>query len=169
MCQLIEHPKEILPFYGVLKKNLELLSETISDPEARKVSARALNTLKGSCSGSENISFMKTSEDFSKLIPANPENIQYLSILITNLCNSGYLEESVWKDIFNNYGPEANSSLESTLKYAKDLFVVKGDDFEDTEEGKDLYRGEFSLAYGALTLLNNTKLHLKQNLSLIHI
>ena len=76
MCQLIEHPKEILPFYGVLKKNLELLSETISDPEARKVSARALNTLKGSCSGSENISFMKTSEDFSKLIPANPENIK---------------------------------------------------------------------------------------------
>ena len=163
MCQLIEHPKEILPFYGILKKNLELLTETISDPEARKVSARALNTLKGSCSGSENISFMKTSEDFSKLISANPENIQYLCILITNLCNSGYLEESVWKDIFNNYGPEANSSLESTLKYAKDLFVVKGDDFEDTEEGKDLYRGEFSLAYGALTLLNNTKLHLKQN------
>tara|TARA_B100000902_G_scaffold398234_1_gene464327 strand:+ start:3694 stop:6774 length:3081 start_codon:yes stop_codon:yes gene_type:complete len=163
MCQLIEHPKEILPFYEVLKKNLELLSETISDPEARKVSARALNTLKASCSGSENISFMKTSEDFLKIIPANPENIQYLCILITNLCNSGYLEESVWKDIFNNYGPEANCALESTLKYAKDLFVVKGDDFEDTEEGKDLYRGEFSLAYGALTLLNNTKLHLKQN------
>ena len=26
-----------------------------------------------------------------------------------------------------------------------------------------MYKGEFSLAYGALTLLNNTKLHLKQN------
>ena len=27
----------------------------------------------------------------------------------------------------------------------------------------DLYKGEFSLAYGALTLLNNTHLHLKRN------
>ena len=49
MCQLIEHPKEILPFYSVLCKNLSNLSETISDPEARKVSARALNTLKVLC------------------------------------------------------------------------------------------------------------------------
>ena len=30
-------------------------------------------------------------------------------------------------------------------------------------EGQDLYKGEFSLAYGALTLLNNTKIHLKRN------
>jgi hypothetical protein len=33
--------------------------------------------------------------------------------------------------------------------------------FEDTEEGQDLYKGEFSLAYGTLTLLRKTRLHLK--------
>ncbi len=33
--------------------------------------------------------------------------------------------------------------------------------FEDTEEGADLYKGEFSLAYGTLTLLRKTRLHLK--------
>ena len=48
-------------------------------------------------------------------------------------------------------------------KIAKDTYVVKELIFEDTEEGKDLYKGEFSLAYGALTLLNTTHLHLKQN------
>ena len=46
---------------------------------------------------------------------------------------------------------------------SKEAFIVKEDIFEDTEEGKNLYQGEFSLAYGALTLLNNTHLHLKQN------
>ena len=49
------------------------------------------------------------------------------------------------------------------FKAAKETFIVKENIFEDTEEGKDLYKGEFSLAYGALTLLNNTHLHLKQN------
>ena len=46
MCKLIEHPKEILPFYANLKNELERCNDTMSDPEARKVSARALNTLK---------------------------------------------------------------------------------------------------------------------------
>ena len=36
--------------------------------------------------------------------------------------------------------------------------------FEDTEEGADLYKGEFSLAYGTLTLLRKTRLHLKVSL-----
>ena len=42
-------------------------------------------------------------------------------------------------------------------------FEVKEEIFEDTEEGLDLYKGSFSLAYGALTLLNNANVHLKRN------
>ncbi len=169
MCQLIEHPKEILPFFEVLHKNLKTQSETISDPEARKVSARALNTLKGACAGSEDVKYEKTASEFSKIISnaSNPDSIKdinYLSILISNLCNSAYLDESTWKNIFSDYisNDSEKVSLE-VLDFAKKLFVVKGDDFEDIEAGKDLYKGEFSLAYGALTLLNNTRLHLKQN------
>merc|ERR1719169_21842 len=37
------------------------------------------------------------------------------------------------------------------------------DDFVEDDEGVDMYKGVFSLAYGHLTLLNNTKLHLKRN------
>ena len=163
MCQLIEHPKEILPFYTVLCKNLANLSETISDPEARKVSARALNTLKSSCVGSENISFTKTVNDFKDLLEGSGN--EYLWILVTNLCNSACFDKSIWEEIFKKYGATEgqNEMCERAFKYSKELFIIKGDDFEDTEEGKDLYKGEFSLAYGALTLLNNTKLHLKQN------
>ena len=161
MCQLIEHPKEILPFYAVLCKNLSNLSETISDPEARKVSARALNTLKSSCVGSENISFTKKVSDFNELLEGyGGEN---LWMLVTNLCNSACFDKSIWEEIFKVYGGGNEEKCDKAFNYSKELFVIKGDDFEDTEEGKDLYKGEFSLAYGALTLLNNTKLHLKQN------
>merc|ERR1711981_1228571 len=34
---------------------------------------------------------------------------------------------------------------------------------EEDDEGVDLYKGSFSLAYGTLTLLRDTKMHLKRN------
>ena len=33
---------------------------------------------------------------------------------------------------------------------------------EDDDDGVDLYKGSFSLAYGTLTLLRETKMHLKR-------
>jgi elongation factor 3 len=51
----------------------------------------------------------------------------------------------------------------SMLNSLKSAFEIKEDIFEDTEEGQDLYKGSFSLAYGALTLLNSCHLHLKRN------
>ena len=169
MCKLIEHPKEILPFYLTLKTKLEFCNETISDPEARKVSARALNTLKSSCSVNENTNFYKTNKDFYDILDSKCNNtlnvnIEYLSILLTNMCNSNYFNEDEWKLVFNRTHIDVdNQVINEIFKYAIESFIVKEDVFEDTEEGKDLYKGEFSLAYGALTLLNNTHLHLKQN------
>lgn len=178
MCKLIEHPKEILPFYSNLRTMLEKCNDTISDPEARKVSSRALNTLKSACSVNENTNFNKTSNDFGVLIGEvcksnnlnvlNSDMLTTSSLLFTNICNSHCLDEKVWKDITDNYYNSydeisRNLICEHLFNYAKESFIVKEDVYEDTEEGKDLYKGEFSLAYGALTLLNNTNLHLKQN------
>ncbi len=165
MCKLIEHPKEILPFYATLKSKLEFCTETISDPEARKVSDRALNTLKGCCSVNENLSFNKDNSEFIELLKSKCKtdtDLSYLSILITNMSNSQYFDETYWKNLFEEYLPNTTIWKE-ILDFAMESFIVKEDIFEDTEEGKDLYKGEFSLAYGALTLLNNTHLHLKQN------
>ena len=169
MCKLIEHPKEILPFYLTLKTKLEYCSETISDPEARKVSARALNTLKSSCSVNENTNFYKTNKDFYDILDSKCNNtlnvnIEYLSILLTNMCNSNYFNEDEWKLVFSRTHIDVDDQvINEIFKYAIESFIVREDVFEDIEEGKDLYKGEFSLAYGALTLLNNTHLHLKQN------
>ena len=176
MCKLIEHPKEILPFYSTLKSKLEYCTETISDPEARKVSNKSLNTLKSSCSVDENTVFQKTNDDFTKMISkriseyniqVDSYNKEYLSLLSTNMCNSNYFDRQYWLTCYKNYMKSDNETLEkvvdSILKESMEFFIVKEDVFEDNQEGKDLYKGNFSLAYGALTLLNNTNLHLKQN------
>jgi elongation factor 3 len=179
MCKLIEHPKEILPFYSKLKTDLERCVEVMSDPDARKVALRALNTLKESCSENENAVFHKQYSDFKETliseytqhqISFSDSIIQSQSILVTTLCNSHCFDKSVWTGVFQRYLGDNDDRL-STLEpivdkvyqIAKDTYIVKDFIFEDTEEGKDLYKGEFSLAYGALTLLNTTHLHLKQN------
>jgi len=170
MCKLIEHPKEILPFYKNLLDSLERCNDTMSDPEARKMSLRALNTLKESCSENENAVFHKLADDFEKMIieECDKNSIQYsendvkhLGTLTANICNSHCFDKEQWNSMYEKYN--LIDIIEPIYKAAKDTFIVKENIFEDTEEGKDLYKGDFSLAYGALTLLNNTHLHLKQN------
>ena len=170
MCKLIEHPKEVLPFYKNLLTALERCNDTMSDPEARKVSTRALNTLKESCAENEDAVFHKLPNDFIEMIKTecDQQSIAYtidtlnnIGTLSANVCNSHCFDREQWDLIYRRYG--LSDIIEPIYKAAKDTFIVKENIFEDTEEGKDLYKGEFSLAYGALTLLNNTHLHLKQN------
>ena len=179
MCKLIEHPKEILPFYTNLKTSLERCIDIMSDPEARKVSVRALNTLKESCMDNEDSIFHKQFSEFKEILSSeykncaiNVENnlLESQSILVTNLCNSHNLDENTWKTIIQDYSSEEAKQneklteiIQKAYQVAKDTYKVNEIIFEDNEAGKDLYKGEFSLAYGALTLLNTTHLHLKQN------
>lgn len=169
MCKLVEHPKEILPFYKRLKSLLEYCNDTIADPEARNISNRALNTLKGCCNDNEDISYEKNpdeiKEELSKYIN-KIDNLDYLCLLLSNLFNSGEMDKNEWMIVINKYlneGENKENILENIYKYFVNSLKIKEDIYEDTDEGKDLYKGEFSLAYGALTLLNNTSLHLKQN------
>lgn len=180
MCKLIEHPKEILPFFKDLQAALERCVDAMSDPEARKVSVRALNTLKESCAENEDAVFQKQYSEFREILEkeyvsagnlkCQASFLDIQTVLVTTLCNSHCLDKESWTAIFKNYNnndivthKKFNDIVASVLKVAEDTFMVKENIFEDTEEGKDLYKGEFSLAYGALTLLNNTHLHLKQN------
>merc|ERR1719217_1210596 len=50
------------------------------------------------------------------------------------------------------------------IQSMSDAGTVKEPEFVDDDEASpDLYKGSFSLAYGTLTLLRDTKLHLKKN------
>ena len=48
MCKLVENPKEILPLVNKIQPLVESCAENISDPEARSIANKALNTLKNS-------------------------------------------------------------------------------------------------------------------------
>ncbi len=172
MCKLVEHPKEISAFGGLLKKLIQKNSETISDPEAREVANKALNTIK-SCLGNydETQNNSLTVENIQQYLQEHHANYKYNEYLVHCIQNMGSIQDfdaDVWHSNFNMYSlecskEEVEKASSHVREYIEKMFEVKEDIYEDNEEGVDLYKGSFSLAYGALTLLNNCNLHLKRN------
>ena len=180
MCKLVEHPKEILPLVSKIQPLVEFCAENISDPEARSVAQKALNTLKNSYGETTSIVKKEASELYemfkfeikkyciSPMSSTSPDDIKYLSKICANMCNAYYFEYETWLNLCDKYLKTDDKQLvfnvcKNIFNKTENTFVQKEEIFEDTEEGIDLYKGSFSLAYGALTLLNNVNAHLKRN------
>ena len=172
MCKLVEHPKEIVHFGSLLISLIQKCCESISDPEAREVANKSLNTLKSSLQGynPEDYNNKITSKSIEEIIQQHEPNYiphEDLITVIQNMCELQFFDKETWFANFKQYTHDITISIEQLSHNVCDemskLFEVKEDIFEDTEEGQDLYKGSFSLAYGALTLLNNSHIHLKRN------
>merc|ERR1719456_976745 len=85
------------------------------------------------------------------------------------MTNGSCFRTTDWTDsvtlFLNKYFPEDQAS--EVCKVALDKCETSGkpeeESWDEDEGGVDMYKGVFSLAYGSLTLLNNTKLFLKRN------
>jgi len=184
MCKLVEDPKEILPLFPVFLPLLEKNAATISNPEARAVAERALATFnKASGKGTVVLKIMTGEEGKSMLVEAVEKKVQKLPSdagfeatmnhagkLIAGLSNSLCFDSAAWeetlvKDLLANCLPEAEASAAVSVVHEKCAVAAAPEEEEEVEddEGVNLYKGIFSLAYGSLTLLNNTKLHLKRD------
>jgi elongation factor 3 len=180
MCKLIEHPKEIFPLLPELEPMLEECSTTISEPEARDVALRTYNFVQKT----KNINFEYkeySNQELEGLLKeaildscVSISEISYIPKLdklaekVNYMLHTYTFDEEEWNRVFAKY--LTNCSEEQVMKVSttllnslKNINDIKEERYVDTEEGEDLYSGEFSLAYGSLTLLNNTFLHLKKN------
>ncbi len=184
MCKLVEDPKEVLPLVPILQPILEKNAEAISDPEARSVCERALTTMvKASGKGEIKMDVM-THEIALKMLEAAMEKnvaskpsdegfkavLSHSAHLVAGLSNSLAWGQDVWEktlgsDLLNKVLPEAEAKAVIKIVHDSCEQTAAGEEEEDIEddEGVKLYKGVFSLAYGTLTLLNNTKLHLKRD------
>merc|ERR1712127_865267 len=77
----------------------------------------------------------------------------------TNMRN---FDADAWK---NNVGiVEPFAGIIDELRAKMEVAAKPAEEIEEEDtEGVDLYKGSFSLAYGTLTLLRDTKMHLKRN------
>merc|ERR1719160_715092 len=88
--------------------------------------------------------------------------------MAANMTNGNCFGADEWAVISTLLGKcvpatEAEAVCSAVLKECEVSGKAADEDEEDDDEGVQLYKGVFSLAYGSLTLLNNTKLSLKRN------
>eukprot|EP00418_Pyrodinium_bahamense_P026713 CAMPEP_0179135494 /NCGR_PEP_ID=MMETSP0796-20121207/64515_1 /TAXON_ID=73915 /ORGANISM="Pyrodinium bahamense, Strain pbaha01" /LENGTH=421 /DNA_ID=CAMNT_0020834519 /DNA_START=55 /DNA_END=1316 /DNA_ORIENTATION=- len=171
MCKVVEDPAAVLPVMGLLEPLVRNATEQISDPEARSVAERAYKTLTKAAEGAE--SKVVTPAEAKSTIKgvmgdklggdeAADANLSYVAALASMATNMRSFDAEDWKSnvAFTEPFPDAIEEIRVKMEVAS----KPAEEIEDEDdEGVDLYKGSFSLAYGTLTLLRDTKMHLKRN------
>mmetsp|Transcript_85261 Transcript_85261/g.241762 ORF Transcript_85261/g.241762 Transcript_85261/m.241762 type:complete len:1046 (-) Transcript_85261:483-3620(-) len=172
MCKLVEDPAEVLPLMPRLDPLVKAAVEKIADPEARSVAERAYKTLQkaagnGEASEKKNIEAKDALDIFKSALgdKASGEEFDLLSLHIAGLAaaaaNMREFDSGLWQSEIG-LGPFA--PVVEEIRAKMEVATKPEEEFEEEDtDGVDLYKGSFSLAYGTLTLLRDTKMHLKRD------
>jgi len=171
MCKVVEDPAAVLPVMPRLEPLVKSAVEKISNPEAAATAEKAHNTLKKAAEGAE-VKTVDQTEAKKILLEALGDKastdagfdgtLLHVAALAAAATNMRNFDADAWNktvalaEPFKSVIEGVRSKLEVAAKPAEEI------EEEDTE-GVDLYKGSFSLAYGTLTLLRDTKMHLKRN------
>merc|ERR1719486_1434991 len=168
MCKVVEDPAEVLPVMPWLKPLVEGAVEKISDPEARGVAEKAFQTLlKAAGEGSDSVKTV-AKEDILEMLKSSDKKelsddmCMYVSGLATMAAKMKSFDPAAWKDQVGIIEPYS-SLIEDIRVKLQEVSKPAEEVEEEDEEGVDLYRGNFSLAYGTLTLLRDARMRLKRN------
>ncbi|CAE7581243.1 HEF3 [Symbiodinium natans] len=176
MCKLVPDVTEIQPFLPSLIPLVEKATHNISDPEVRNVASRCYRTLQTAEKADRRRFISKTAvlNLLQEKIPEEKTQLvselvaDYVASLCTCISACRSFEYAEWWQCIAPYLSPSILSVEDCEDLVPDLLescydAAEGDDVEDLdEEGEDLCNCVFTLGYGALTLLNNTRLHLKR-------
>lgn len=184
MSKLVDSPVTVRPFIPKLLPGLIKVENTIGDPEARTVVAKAIATLRqvgevpADSDGTDLpplkwVDAAQTSTTLASIyskqgtsIDTKNASVVYACTLAATLVNFKAFEVPSWETLAP-YLAAASANPDPVL-VTRDWVVrsategLDEDVPEDEEEGEDLCNCQFSLAYGAKILLNTATLRLKR-------
>merc|ERR1712056_153514 len=171
MCKVVEDPAAVLPVLPKLEPLVKAATEKISDPEARGMAERALKTLQKAAQGAEakDIKPSDAIEVFKEALgdqladdEVNKAILVHVGSLAAMASNMHEFDTAAWKTGVGYQAPF--SAIIDDVRAKLEIASKPEEEIEDEDDdGVDLYKGSFSLAYGTLTLLRDTKMHLKRN------
>mmetsp|Transcript_136533 Transcript_136533/g.262272 ORF Transcript_136533/g.262272 Transcript_136533/m.262272 type:complete len:1404 (+) Transcript_136533:50-4261(+) len=172
MCKLVEEPAEILPLMPQLERLVSSAADRIPDPEARGVAEKALATLRKSAGGNTDLKAQVDQKEASDIVvevlkafhskKVADVTIQHIASLAAMATNMRCFDAKQWKTNIGHIPPF--SKVVEALRLRMQVALRPEEEVEEEdEEGVDLYKGSFSLAYGTLTLLRDARMHLKRN------
>ncbi|KAK9722695.1 translational elongation factor EF-1 alpha [Basidiobolus ranarum] len=187
MCKLVENPADAVQFLPKLLPGLDRIIEIGSNPELRTVAERARSTLVrvGGANTSASTPVFELVEsaevlevlkkEITKVTPStievSPIALSYITTMCTGLVNRRCFDVVEWDLCIVPYlapiilQKNADVVCSEVLKFYKEWHENGAKDAAaaaEDEEGEELCNCEFSLAYGGMILLNNTKLKLRR-------
>jgi elongation factor 3 len=181
MCKMIDHPEEAVSFMPKIMPIVEKAALEIPDPEARGVAERAFKTLtniKEMAIESKRMEVGAVLESLKEAlagiasppsgecVPGWESALEHVAQLCAVLVSNRNFEASEWSKVLETFveplhkgAAQASDNLRQMCFKATRVKVAQED---LDEEGEDLCNIEFSLGYGALMLLTNTRLHMKR-------
>jgi len=176
MSKLVDNPLDAAPFLPLLLPALEINASSISDPEARGVTEKAVEQmmrLKGLAYKAVNVTgdVSKVDAEFKKAFGSDDVSaglelcFAQASTIATTMMDLHFMEDSQWK---KNIVPtlasyftaeKAAEGIEKVRLECEKMLVVEEEDEED-DGAEELCNCNFTLAYGTKILLHNTKMRL---------
>jgi len=174
MSKLVDDPIDAAPFLPILLPDLARAAESMSDPEARKISEKAteqLTRLQGECDAAMKGAHFADVDVVSKAIvsklgkgPHDEAKIAHIASMCCSLMERKKFEEGDWAGVqtylANLAGDKvAATAVQSLRPECKEMvrFTVV---VEEEEDGDELCNCLFTLAYGTKILLHNTTMRL---------
>jgi elongation factor 3 len=184
MCKLVDDPNIVAPFLPKMMPGLQKNFENLADPEAREKTKQALDTIirvgdvkDGKIPEARNdgdiaivLGHLKSSIPTKHAAAAEKMDavLQYIAAVAGQLIDEKEVEASTWAETVKPYvtvvvgDADAQSVLDDFRRKASPGAAAEDEAEADDEEGEDLCKCTFSLAYGAKILLNQTHLRLKR-------
>merc|ERR1719232_227598 len=164
MCKLVDDPREGQPLFSEILPLVEKRAEEISDPEAREMAEKTLATIKKlhavEPKPTVGVKEMFINNGGDTMTWGEPIT-DYMEGVANALNKANNEKVEDWVEALSIGGNRA--VIEKVMAKMSSAGKKESEEFHDDDEtSPDLYKGSFSLAYGTLTLLRDTKLHLKK-------
>jgi len=181
MSKLVDNPLDAAPFLPLLLPALEQNADSISDPEARAVTERAVEQMKrlktlADKAFSVRGDISKLQECFKAELPGDEISagcntaIEHASIIATTMMDLGFMEDVQWtKFLTCVFAPHCASSDEAQsvvekVRVSADAMLEVPEEEDEDDDAEELCNCKFTLAYGTKILLHNTKMRLKRGM-----
>eukprot|EP00615_Pteridomonas_danica_P000256 CAMPEP_0114350398 /NCGR_PEP_ID=MMETSP0101-20121206/16327_1 /TAXON_ID=38822 ORGANISM="Pteridomonas danica, Strain PT" /NCGR_SAMPLE_ID=MMETSP0101 /ASSEMBLY_ACC=CAM_ASM_000211 /LENGTH=1062 /DNA_ID=CAMNT_0001489601 /DNA_START=16 /DNA_END=3205 /DNA_ORIENTATION=+ len=180
MSKLVENPIEAAPFLPLLLPALQKAADSVSDPEARAVTDRALKQLtrlqneiaKVGDVGKTDVALVDgiVREGFKlkKVDGAFQVSLTYLCSILGNMIDCSVRTKETWGSVIPPYvnsflsNDEITAGVPDIVTKCIELIKSIPEEEEEADDKEILADVEFTLAYGTKILLHNTKLKLKR-------
>jgi elongation factor 3 len=157
MIKLVNHPIEIEEYMPRLLPVLESAANNVSEPEARSICGKSLESLKKLDDAIKSSKKLVSYNDITSTLTLDEPQKTFVAKAMYALIETKNFDTAVWGNCFDVFAIDHKSFFE------KGMAAIEVDDNEEDQDAAELLCDcNFTLAYGSKILLHNTQLKLKR-------